>query len=82
MATSDLDLIGIDESFPLADILTKENMSPSPRSSELSFAERFQSHLGLHISKEFLYLFENVFSYVPDSRWDAEQVLQYIQWYL
>ena len=73
--------MGIDESFALADVITKQNFSPRT-STESTFAERIQAHLGLELQEEFIYLFQNIFSYIPTQRWDAEQSLQYIQWRL
>ena len=80
MTTSDFEGLGIDESFALADVVTKQNFSP--RTSSCTFAERIQTHLGLILEEEFVYLFQNIFSYIPNQRWDAEQSLQYIQWSL
>ena len=80
MTTSDFEGLGIDESYALADVVTKEKFSPSIRES--NFAERFQVHLGLNLEEDVTYLFQNLFSYIPNQRWDAEQSLQYIQWIL
>ena len=81
MTTSDFEGLGIDESYALADVITKQNFSPRT-SSESTFAERIQAHLGLELEEDFIYLFQNIFSYIPSQRWDAEQSLQYIQWRL
>lgn len=79
MTALDFEEMGLDESFALAEIVTKQNFSP--RSS--TFAERIRLSLG-HPAMEdgLVYLFEKIFSYVPARRWDAEQALQYIQWSL
>ena len=80
MTTSDFEGLGIDESYPLADVVTKQRFSSSIRES--NFAERFQVHLGLNLEEDVIYLFQNIFSYIPNQRWDAEQSLQYLQWIL
>ena len=80
MTTSDFEGLGIDESFALADVITKQHFSP--RTSSSTFSERLQTHLGLNLEDDFIYLFQNIFSYIPNQRWDAEQTLQYIQWIL
>ena len=80
MTTSDFEGLGIDESYALADVITKQNFSP--RTSSSTFAERIMAHLGLELEEDFVYLFQNIFSYIPNERWDAEQSLQYIQWRL
>ena len=80
MTTSDFEELGIDESYPLADVVTKQKFSPSIRES--NFSEKFQVHLGLNLEEDVIYLFQNIFSYIPNQRWDAEQSLQYIQWIL
>merc|ERR1712156_207752 len=46
MTTSDFEGLGIDESYALADVITKQNFSPRT-STESTFAERIQAHLGL-----------------------------------
>ena len=80
MTTSDFEGLGIDESYALADVVTNQKFSPSTRES--NFAERFQVHLGLNLEEDVIYLFQNLFSYIPNQRWDAEQSLQYLQWVL
>ena len=81
MTSSDFADIGIDESFALADVITKQNLSPR---SMTTFKERLQNHLGngIILSPDLCYLFEKVFCYVPSQRWDAEHSAQYIQWNL
>ena len=81
MTPSDFEDMGIDETFALADVITKQNFSPRSYTN-LSFGERFQTHLGLKLNQDLCYLFERVLSYIPSRRWDAEHSLQYIQWNL
>ena len=74
----DFQLMGIDQSFPLVEVVAKYR-SPLRRLSNSTFEERFNASTGLLIQSEMLELHRNLFQYVPSSRWSAEKVLHWIE---
>ena len=73
---SDFQLMGIDQSFPLVEVVAKYR-SPLRRLSNSTFEERFAASTGLMIPSEMVELYQNLFQYVPSARWSAEKVLHW-----
>ena len=76
---SDFQLMGIDQSFPLVDVVAQYR-SPIRRLSKSTFEERFvASTRNLSIPSDMITsLFQNIFTYVPGSRWNAEKILHWL----
>ena len=77
---ADFQLMGIDQSFPLVDVVAKYR-SPIRRLSNSTFEERFVASTGLRRlpSDMITSLFRNLFQYVPESRWNSEKTLDYFE---
>ena len=77
---ADFQLMGIDQSFPLVDVVAKYR-SPIRRLSNSTFEERFVASTGLRriTSDKNTSLFRNLFQYVPESRWNSEKTLDYFE---
>ena len=75
---SDFQLMGIDQSFPLVDVVAQYR-SPIRRLSNSTFEERFVASTSCKIPSDMITsFFQNIFAYVPESRWDAEEILHWL----
>ena len=80
MTASDFDMMGIDESFPLVEFVSKQQNFSAPRSN---LSERLRANMpNVQLDDNLISLFANVFQYIPQRRWDAQQCLHYVQWTL
>jgi len=76
--SSDFQLMGIDQSFPLVDVVAQYR-SPIRRLSNSTFEERFVASTSCKIPSDMITsFFQNIFAYVPESRWDAEEILHWL----
>ena len=77
----DLDLAHIDSTVPIADMILNKKFHCHIILPD--FIERLQVQMeGKIFNETFNMVFENVFKYVPNTRWDAEQIVAYIEWNL
>ena len=78
ITNEDLETVQVDKTSPIAQIIVEQNYA-SPKSLP-TFTERLQVQMGKTVNDTFDQLFQNIFKYIPDERWSAEEVVTYIEW--
>ena len=76
----DLDMAHIDCTVPIADMILNKKFQCHIILPD--FIERLEVQMEGKVHETFHMVFENIFKYVPNTRWDAEQIVSYIEWNL
>ena len=76
----DLDMAHIDSTVPIADMILNKKFQCHIILPD--FIERLEVQMEGKVHETFHMVFENIFKYVPNTRWDAEQIVNYIEWNL
>ena len=70
----------IDSTVPIADMILNKKFQCHIILPD--FIERLEVQMEGKVHETFHMVFENIFKYVPNTRWDAEQIVSYIEWNL